>query len=457
MAMTTRDFLKMSGGAALSGAALGTFGAEPRRKVRIAAIGADRRARSVLSAFLNLRRAEVVCAADVYAPAFGWLKKAQPKVKCFADYRKMLKECEGQYDAITIAVPDHIHCVAFLEALKYKKPVYCEKPLGHTLVETLAMMRKAKEAGIITHVGMQGNSAPGTLVLREWMESGALGQVEEAHLYCNALHNFYCEDPTWINTPLPVPKGLDWELWQGPIGTRRPFFRNVAPGGHWRCWTPYGEGCLTDWVCHVLGPLVTALDLDLPTAVTLDALGFDPAKTPFAFPLNPRYTFEFPARGARKAFKAYWYDVNRSAPRPAALEADQPFEPFKEGWAGAWVKCEKETVMYGSHGASGVRIVPHARMKTFQRPPQKYPRVKNHFAEFLDAIQQNRQTNTPFELGGKISLMGLIGTVATRFPGQRLTFDAQAMRFTNCEAANALLRPDWSKEALATYGAALEI
>lgn len=47
MEMTTREFLKVSGGAALSGASLGTFGAEPRRKVRIGlyrcgATGAER-------------------------------------------------------------------------------------------------------------------------------------------------------------------------------------------------------------------------------------------------------------------------------------------------------------------------------------------------------------------------------------------------------------------------------
>ena len=80
-------------------------------------------------------------------------------------------------------------------------------------------------------------------------------------------------------------------------------------------------------------------------------------------------------------------------------------------------------------------------------------RYKNHWAEFLQAVQQKRPANTPFELAGKVSLMGLIGTVATRFPGTRLEFDSQKMRFSNCEAANKLLKPEWSAEALATYGA----
>ena len=460
MNLSTRDFIKISGTAAVAGVAGTALEAKKAApytgpKVRIAAIGASGQAGGDLHNFLRTGKAEIVCAADVYAPAMNWIKREQPKAKLFADYRVMLKEFAGKFDAVTIAIPDHSHCAAFLEAVKYKVPVFCEKPLGHTFVETVAMMKAAKKAGIITHVGMQGNSWPGTQSLREWCESGKLGQAIEAHLYCNAVKFFYCEPPAWINEHPAVPAGLDWELWQGPVGTRRPYFRNVAPGGHWRCWTPYGEGCLTDWVCHILGPLVTALDLDLPTAVTMDAPGWDPKKAPYSFPLNPRYKFEFPAKGARKEFTAYWYDVNRTAPRPEALEANQEFDPLKRQWAGAWLKCEKETVMYGSHGASGVRIVPNSRMKAFKRPPEKYRRPGNHYAEFINAVLEKRPTNTPFELGGKVSLMGILGTVATRFPGKRLEFDAKAARFTNCDEANKLLVPDWSAEAMAAYGAML--
>ena len=458
--LTTRDFIKLGGGA-LGGMAMPVWAGKGKEapyagpKVRLAAIGTGGQAGGDLRDFLRTGMAEIVCAADVYEPSLDWLKKAQPNAKFYKDYCKMLADFAGKFDAVTVIVPDPSHCVAFLEALKHKVPVFCEKPLGHTFAETVAMMRKAKEAGIITQVGMQGNSFPGTQTLREWMESGELGQAEEAHIYCNSVRYFYSEDPTFIGQAEPVPKGLDWELWQGPIGTRRPFFKGIAPGGRWRSWYPYGEGCFADWCCHLLGPLVTALDLDLPTAVTVDAPGFDPAKTPHSFPTNPHYTLEFPARGGRKAFTVHWYDVNRTAPRPAALEADQPFDPLTSGWSGAWVQCEKETLMYGSHGASGLRVVPQARMRTFKRPPQKYPRVRNHYAEFLQAVLEKRPANTPFELAGKITLMGLMGTIATRFPGKRLTFDAKQMRFTECAEANALMRPDWSPAALAEYGAFL--
>ena len=430
------------------------FADDPQPKIRIAAIGTGGQAQGDLSNFINTGMAEIVCAADVFAPALDWLRKAQPNVKCFKDYREMLRVCAGQYDAVTIVIPDHSHCAAFLEASKYNVPVFCEKPLGHTFAETLTMMRKAEKMKLITHVGMQGNSNHATPTLREWMESGELGAAKEAHIYCNAVPFFYKEDPANIDRSAPVPNGLDWELWQGPV-KRRPYFPGIAPGGRWRAWWPYGEGCMTDWCCHILGPLVTALDLDFPVAVSVDSPTFSPAKQPFSFPMDPRYTFEFPAKGDRAPFTVYWYDVNRTAPRPAALEADQPFDPIRHQQAGAWVLCEKETLMYGSHGAGGLHIVPKSRMDTFKRPPKRYPRGKNHYAEFLLAIREKRPASTPFALAGKVSAIGLLGTIATRFPGRRLTFDAAAMRFTNCPEANGLLRPDWTAEALAAYGSEL--
>ena len=50
------------------------------------------------------------------------------------------------------------------------------------------------------------------------------------------------------------------------------------------------------------------------------------------------------------------------------------------------------------------------------------------------------------------TIMGLMGTISTRFPGRRLEFDSASMRFTNVPEANALLRPDWSEAALSEWG-----
>lgn len=454
MELSTRSFLKLSGSAALAAGGWASF-AGPAPKVRLAAIGTGGRGNHDLHNFLRSGLAEITCACDVFAPALDWVRKEQPQAKLYTDFRQMLRECAGRYDAVSIMTPDHTHCTAFLEAAKYNVPVYCAKPLGHTFAETLAMMRVAQEKKLITQVSHHGNSEPGTPLFREWYESGALGQAKEAHVFCNYGAQLFALPPAWVDTRLPVPKGLDWELWQGPA-KRRPFFKSAAPKS-WRGWSFYGEGCITDWCCHLMGPLVVDLDLDMPIAVTMDDPSFNPVKTPYNFPTAPHYTFEFAAKGSRGPFKLHWYDVYRLPPRPTGLEADQPFDPIKEKIAGGWITMEKETLMFGQTGLSGIRCIPQTRMRAFQpirkTIPKKYPRIKNHWAEFLQAVQQKRPANTPFALGGKLTLMGLMGMIATRFPGKRLTFDESTMRFTNCPAANALMTPDWTDEARATYGA----
>ena len=450
---TRRTFLGAVGAVAVAGPGL----AAALPKVRLAAIGTGGRGHTDLHSFLRSGLCEISCACDVYEPALAWVRKEQPQAKIYKDYRVMLRECAGQYDAVSIMTPDHTHAVAFFEASKYNVPVYCAKPLAHTISETLAMMRVAREKKIMTHVSHHGNSDPGTARLREWMESRVFGQALEAHVYCNGCNNYYIEPPEYADTPLPPPAGLDWELWQGPV-KRRPYIKGLTPKGRWRSWAPYGDACVGDWSCHILGPIALALDLDLPVAVTMDdTCGFDPRKTPLSFPHAPHYKFEYAAKGDRAAFTLHWYDCLRGTPRPAAYEANLPFDTVKSRWSGGYMVCEKETLMFGPVGASGLRVIPHARMKAVKPhlPPKKYSHPKDHWAEFLQAVQQKRAANTPFEQCGKYTIMGLMGTVATRFPGRRLEFDSASMRFTNVPEANELLRPEWTDAALAEWGSYL--
>ncbi|MCQ2394404.1 MAG: Gfo/Idh/MocA family oxidoreductase [Kiritimatiellae bacterium] len=425
-------------------------------KVRIAAIGTGGRGHTDLHSFLRSGLCEIVCAADVYAPALEWVKREQPNAKIYTDFKVMLRECAGQYDAVSIMTPDHTHCTAFLEASKYNVPVYCAKPLAHTISETLTMMRIAREKNLITHVSHHGNSEPGTPLLREWLEAGILGQALEAHVFVSGRSRYYTANPDNINHPKAMPDTLDWELWQGPI-KRHSYFETLVPRGDWRSWMMYGEGCVGDWCAHLMGPFMVDLDLDLPIAVTLDDPSWDPKKAPYSFPQHAHYIFEFAAKGKRGPFKIHWYDVLRDPPRPPALEKTARFNPVKDGWAGGWLKTEKETLMFGMTGLASLRVVPHERMKEFKKnlPPKKYPRIRDHWAEFLEAVQEKRPTNTPFELGGKVTLMGLMGTIATRFPNRRLTFDEKTMQFTNCPEANAFFYPDWTRDAREEYGPAI--
>ena len=136
----------------------------------------------------------------------------------------------------------------------------------------------------------------------------------------------------------------------------------------------------------------------------------------------------------------YWYDGSYQVPRPTELEAEREFKTI--GGAGAYLIGEKGTILHGSHGAGGMRIIPEAKMQAYKRPPQKYPRIKEgHYKNFLNAVRENHPAGSPFEYGARLSEVGLLGVIASRIPGKRLLYDSAGMRFTNSEDATRLLHP----------------
>ncbi len=69
---------------------------------------------------------------------------------------------------------------------------------------------------------------------------------------------------------------------------------------------------------------------------------------------------------AKTSVKLTWYDGGLMPERPEELE-----EGIRMGdtYGGALYVGEKGKILTGSHGANGLRIIPEAKMKEYQRPP----------------------------------------------------------------------------------------
>ena len=76
------------------------------------------------------------------------------------------------------------------------------------------------------------------------------------------------------------------------------------------------------------------------------------------------------------------------------------------------------------------------------RPPKTIPRVKgSHESDWLRACKDGKSACSDFSYGGPLTEMVLLGVLAIRTPNQRLEWNGDAMKFTNHEAANALINP----------------
>jgi hypothetical protein len=68
-----------------------------------------------------------------------------------------------------------------------------------------------------------------------------------------------------------------------------------------------------------------------------------------------------------------------------------------------------------------------------------------HFEDFVAAIRAGRKSRNPFETAGFVAETAVLGSIAVCHPGVRLEWDRDAMRFTNSDAATAMVRPEYRK------------
>ena len=415
----------------------------PSRRLNIAAIGTGNQAAVDLK---NMESENIVALCDVDDRRVAEMFRRHPQAKRYKDFRKMFDEMADKIDAVLVGTPDHTHAVDAMAAMECGKHVYCEKPLAHSVAEIRAVRREARNRKLITQVGNQGHSSEYIRLFCEWIWDGAIGNVTEVHVGCHAFGPWYChiDKLEQVRRERPaVPKELDWDLWLGPAAAR-PYHPDYLPQS-WRAWTAFGGGAIGDWVCHVVDPVFWALDLDMPRAIQAQTVGYDPALHQEVYPAGSKITFEFAAKGKRGPIKLVWHDGKTTFPRPPELEPGRLLPTQRDGSynTGAIVIGDRGKIMYGSHGASDCRLIPETKMQEYKRPERTIPRVKHgdHQGDWLDAIREGRQAGSPFEYGGRLSEIGLLGLIAIRMGGRRLVYDEQAVRFTNCTEANALLNP----------------
>ncbi|MCH8828919.1 MAG: Gfo/Idh/MocA family oxidoreductase, partial [Planctomycetes bacterium] len=93
----------------------------------------------------------------------------------FSDFRHVLDHKD--IDAVIVATPDHWHALATILACQAGKDVYVEKPPSHNVWEGRKMVDAARRYERIVQVGTQNRSAPYAIEAREYIKSGALGEI----------------------------------------------------------------------------------------------------------------------------------------------------------------------------------------------------------------------------------------------------------------------------------------
>lgn len=113
-------------------------------------------------------------------------------------------------DVVMTALPDHWHAIVGIACVNAGKDVFGEKPLTRTIREGKVLRDAVLNSGRIWQTGSWQRSLPDFVRAAEIIRNGYLGRVTRVKI--GLPSNFKAE----ILKPVPVPEGLDWQMWQGP-------------------------------------------------------------------------------------------------------------------------------------------------------------------------------------------------------------------------------------------------
>jgi hypothetical protein len=402
-------------------------------KLNLAVVGCGGQGRGVMRGLLS-------CGANLVAlcdPDAAQIERARSEAqqpggeaaktaKAFEDYRRLL-DAAASFDAVLVATPDHWHAPLCKAFMKIGKHVYCEKPLTHSVAEARELRELARNGKVVTQMGNQGSDSPSLRRSTEVIKAGALGQVREIYHWGIGVHANEGSAPGED----PVPAGFNWDLWVGP-SAMRPFKQGVYHPFAWRGWFDFGNGGLADFCCHAINLPMRALDLGYPERLVLNMKDGKQAAG------KPALEFHFPARGSLPPVVLYWQGDGRP---PVAVT--QPLaDVYKKDLPGGIMIVGEKGCIYTSHWNTGglIRLQGEPRMQDVLRHagtkdiPQTLPRSKGHGREWFDACRGDGRTFSDFDVGGKLTEIGLAGVLAVR-ARKSLDWNGEKMEATNAPEA----------------------
>jgi len=324
----------------------------------------------------------------------------------YVDFRELLSR--NDIDAVCITTPDHWHAIPTIVAAKAGKDIYCEKPLSLTVAEGRAMVEAVRRYGVVFQTGSHHRSKDHLRLACELVRNGRIGEVQRV-VTSLGPHSRRFPIDTW--KPMPVPEGLDYDMWLGPA----PW----APYHKDRCLytfrfiIDYSGGETTNTGAHKFDIVQWGLGTEFTGPVEVEDLGSEFPKTGL---FNTVSKIHFRAQYAN----GVQLICNPTGPDDVAAR----FEGT-EGWVEA--------------GWSTLRTHPESLKDSVIGPNEIHLyQSTEHKRDFLDCIKTRRDPIAPVQVGHRSASLCHIANIAMMLK-RKLRWDPKAERFTNDSHANLML------------------
>jgi len=368
-----------------------------------------------LNGFLRQRDARIVALCDVDAAclsrghqvAVNTLNNAGRTAEADAifttpDWRRVVERPD--VDAVMVSAPDHWHCLMSVTAILAGKDVICEKPTL-TVAEGRVLCDAVQRYGIVYQTSTEDRSVPQYLRMAELVRNKRIGKLHTIHVGLPAGPGGP-GDPT----PVPVPPGLDWELWLGPA----PWAPYCPARVHFnfRWISDYSGGMLTDWGMHLLDTAQWGNDTEHTGPIEVEGVGrYHPGglyDTAHQYELTYQY-----ANGVTLHVKSTGPSIR--------------FEG-SDGWVGntGWrapVQASSQTILDSVIGPEETHL---------------YTCPQGEHRNFLDCVKSRKDPYFPAEIGQRCNTICHIGNIAMQLR-RKLRWDPECEQFLDDPTANRLL------------------
>lgn len=409
--MNRRYFLGATAGTGLALSSTAAADSAPD-KVVLGIMGTGGRGQQLISSFGQQPGVEIayVCDPDQGRAerAAGLVQKASNRTpKIVSDVRKMLDD--NGVNAIVVATCNHWHAPGALLAMSAGKHVYVEKPCSYTPREGEMLVEAARKHKKMVQMGNQRRSYPNTIEAIEQVRKGAIGRAYYAVSWYDSFR-----PSIGRGKPADPPKGLDYDLWQGPA-PRKPFHTNYLHY-NWHWFWHWGNGELGNNGIHTLDLCRWGLGVDYPVRVASS---------------GGRYHFEDDQETPDTHVVSYEFDGRKQIAWEGLSCTRQPSRAF-------------HTMFHGDQGSlalgdNGYTIYDRAGKP---KPAEKAVRSDaTHLSNFLNAIRNGTRLNSEIEDGHKSTLLCHLGNIAHR-TGRSLRCDPKNGHILNDKEAMAL----WTRE-----------
>jgi predicted dehydrogenase len=432
--LSRRSFLAAAGAAVIAPGFL--RGRDASSKLNLAIIGCGGRGGSNLH---SVASENIVVLCDVSAKALDLAARKYPDAQTFTDFRKVFDKPD-RFDAVVVSTCEHTHAFATMLALKHRKHVYCEKPLTHNVWEARRIREEAAKAKVVTQMGIQMHATENYRRVVELVQAGAVGAIREVHVWVSRAWGLQSKEEAERNKDIvfvterpaermPVPEGLDWDLWLGPA-PERPFHSAYVPGPKWYRWWDFGNGTMSDLGSHWNDLPFWALKLKVP--LTIEASG-PPPHAEIA-PASMSATYTYGPRGDLPAVTLTWHQGEN---KPAIWKKDGGIPKWPNG---VLFIGDKGMILadYSKHV-----LLPEEDFAGYTRPP-RMPSSPGHHAEWIAACKGGKPALADFEYSGWLTEANHLGNVAFR-AGKKLDWDAENLRARNAPEADRFIRREYRK------------